>query len=526
VKSPADTIAEKELPCPSKTCGSSDAYFLYEDGHGHCFSCGYHYFPNKVFEDLTEEFTYEFMDYRGISHATFRKYGAKTKIDSEGRPLSIGYPHRENGTLKVRDLLEKKFYYVGDVKRGCFGVDKFVAGGHKYIVITEGYEDALSVHEVCRVPAVSVQSSGSAAADCAADRAYLNSYERIYLAFDADERGREASSAVAKLFDYSKVYELKFPGGKLKDANDFLQQGQRDDLLNLFHNAKKYLPDTIISSFVDFERIIREVPKVGIPYPFPTLTYMTYGIRTGETVLITAQEGIGKTEVMHAIEHQLLRETKDAIGAIFLEEPKRRHLQALAGIHLQRPVHLPDCGVPDDQVFSAVQKVVGDDDRLHIYSHFGSDDPEHILDTIRFLVSARGCRYILLDHITMVVSGLGGENERRALDYLSTRLEMMVKELDFALILVSHVNDDGLTRGSRNISKICDIRINLHRDVLNSDPIIRRTTNVVVGKNRFCGRTGPAGQLLFDPATYTLKEDTGYDITVANDNSRIEEMAS
>lgn len=507
-------------------CGSSDAYFLYGDGHGHCFSCGYHYFPNKGFIDLSDTFTYEYLDYRGISAATYRRYNAKTKVNAEGKPVSIGYPHREPEVFKVRSLEEKKFYYVGEVKRGCFGVDKFVAGSNQNLIITEGYEDALSCNEVCRCPAISVQSSGTAAADCAVDRAFINSFDRIYLAFDADERGREAAASVAKLFDYSKVYELKFPGGKLKDANDFLQQGQRDDLLNVFRNAKKYLPDSIISSFADFKKIIAEVPKVGIPYPFPTLTYMTYGIRTGETVLITAQEGIGKTEVMHAIEHQILRETKDAVGAIFLEEPKRRHLQALAGIHLQRPVHLPDCGVEDDTVFEAVQKVIGDDDRLHIYSHFGSDDPEHILDTIRFLVSARGCRYILLDHITMVVSGLGGENERRALDYLSTRLEMMVKELDFALILVSHVNDDGLTRGSRNISKICDIRINLHRDVLNNDPIIRRTTNVVVGKNRFCGRTGPAGQLLFDPATYSLKEDMGYDISTAQSDARIEDMAA
>jgi len=35
---------------------------------------------------------------------------------------------------------------------------------------------------------------------------------------------------------------------------------------------------------------------------------------------------------MHSIEHQLLTETDDAIGAIFLEEPKRRHLQAIAGL--------------------------------------------------------------------------------------------------------------------------------------------------------------------------------------------------
>ena len=64
----------------------------------------------------------------------------------------------------------------------------------------------------------------------------------------------------------------------------------------------------------------------------------------------------------------------------------------------------------------------------------------------------------------MAVSGLGDEDERKALDYISTRLAMMVKELDFALILVSHVNDEGKTRGSRNISKIADCWIHMDRD--------------------------------------------------------------
>lgn len=521
-------IKEQHIPCSD--CGSSDARCTYDDGHSYCFSCQT-YIPGNILEDT---FTYEYLPYRGINKSTFKKYGALTKVDGSGRPISIGYPHRD-GTAKVRTLEQKGFYVEKngkeEVKPGCFGVDKFTAGSHKYVIITEGYEDALSLHQVCHCPAVSVKSSSTALSDCSVDRAYLNSFERIYLAFDADQTGRDAARAVSKLFDYGKLYEVKFPGGTRKDANDYLRNGEADELRNIWGNAKKYLPETIISSFSDFEKIIQERPKEGVSYGISTLDYMTYGIRTGESILITAQEGVGKTEVMHKIEHSILKETDDAVGAIFLEEPKRRHLQALAGIYLQRPVHLPDCGVADADVFAAVQKVVGRDDRLHVYSHFGSDDPEVILDTIRFLVSARSCRYILLDHITMVVSGLGGDNERRALDYLSTRLEMMVKELDFALIVVSHVNDDGLTRGSRNISKIADIRIDLKRDVTNIDPIIRRTTNLMVSKNRFCGRTGPAGQLLFDPATYTLNEDTGYDITSKeakhdNDNSRLEEMAA
>lgn len=505
---------------------SSDNLVIYDDGHKYCFACST-YIPGDNSLNDTDVYTYEYLPYRGITADTFKKFGAKTKINSEGKPIEIGYPER-NGSFHIRRLEEKGFYHKGDYKPGCFGIDKFVPGAHRHVIITEGYEDALSLYQALRgVPVVSVHSSSSAVMDVGADRSALNAYDRIYLAFDGDEPGADAAAAVAKLFDYAKVYHIRFPGGNRKDANDFLRHGEGDALLNLYNNAKKFAPQHIESELRVFKNILFEAPKSGVSYGIPTLDYMTYGIRTGETVLLTAQEGVGKTEVMHKIEYTILKEHPDAaVAAIFLEEPKKRHLQALAGIHLQRPVHLPDCGIDDAAVYEAVQDLVRVDDRLHIYSHFGSDDPDHILDTIRFLVSGRGCWYVFLDHITMVVSGLGGDNERRALDYLSTRLEMLVKELDFALILVSHVNDDGLTRGSRNIAKVADIRIDLTRDVTAADPIVRRTTNVMVRKNRFCGRTGPAGQLLFDPATYTLNEDMGYDIKSANDNRRVEEMAA
>ena len=514
------TIIERHIPC--EVCGSSDAKCTYSDGHSYCFSC-LTYTPSA--DKQTEEFSYEYLPYRGITKETMSFFDTKTKIDKEGKPRSIWFPY-PNSSYKIRNFDIKGFYSEGDIsKAGLFGRNKFAAFSHKTVTITEGELDALSLYQTIRSPVVSIHGAATGQSDCSLDRPWLNSFEKIVLAFDGDEAGREATAKVAKLFDYNKVYVVSFPGGTRKDANDYLRNGERDELAALWHNAKKFLPETIVSSFHEFDKIIREQPKTGVPYPFPTLNYMTYGIRTGESVLITAQEGVGKTEVMHAIEHKLLTDTKDPIGVIYLEEPKRRHLQAIAGIHLQKPAHLPDSGVSDKEVFQAIQDVVGVDERLHIYSHFGSDDPEIILDTIRFLVSARGCRYILLDHITMVVSGLGGRDETVALDYLVTRLEMMVKELDFALILVSHVNDNGLTRGSRMISKIADIRLDLFRDITALDPIIRRILRMVISKNRFCGRTGPAGEILFDPATGTLTEEMGYGIP-ANDNSRIEQLAS
>jgi twinkle protein len=511
-------IEELHIPCPD--CGSSDALCKYKDGHSYCFSCLTWTGPEGGKEFHEDKFTYEYLPYRGISKDTYRFFNALTKIDGDGKPVSIGFKY-SNDSYKIRTLDKKGFFTKGEIgKASLYGRELWNGSPRKTITITEGELDALSFYEVLRSPVVSVKSAATAGSDAGMERSWLNEYERIYLAFDGDEAGRRAASAVARLFDPNKVYDIRFPGGSRKDANDYLRNGERDELAQLWGNARRYVPEQIISTFSEFEKVIHEQPKTGVSYPWPTLNYMTYGIRTGESVLITAQEGVGKTEVMHAILHNLLTETKDAVGSIFLEEPKKRLLQAMAGIHLQRPVHLPDSGVSDSETFAAVQKVVREDERLHVYSHFGSDDPEVILDTIRFLVTARLCRYILLDHITMVVSGLGGDNERRALDYLSTRLEMMVKELDFALIVVSHVNDDGLTRGSRNISKIADLRIDLTRDIKNADPTIRRTTHLMVSKNRFCGRTGPAGQLLFDPKTYTLTEDVSYGLLQepANDN--------
>lgn len=455
--------------------------------------------------DNNEASTYQFLPWRGVSDQTFRFYGASTKMDNTGKPISIGFRY-PNGDYKVRSLDKKDFFWIKSSQEptGLFGQDKFAAGSHKYVIITEGEIDACSLYQATKTPVVSVSSSTSAARDCAMARSYLASFERIYLAFDSDAAGRDATKAVARLFDYDRLWEVRF--SNRKDANEYTRHGEESELRNIFYNSKRYLPDTLISSREDFIRILSEEPQQGVPYPWKKLTEMTYGIRTGESVLITAQEGVGKTELMHAIEYGLLRNTSENIGAIFLEEPEKRHLEAITGIHLKRPIHLPDSGCTKAEKISALGEVVPEDDRLYIHTHFGSDDPESFLDTIRFLVSARNCRYILLDHITMAVSGLDEDNERRKLDYFSTKLQMMVKELDFAFIVVSHVNDFGQTRGSRYVSKVANIRIDAVRDVSAADPILRNTTFLTVSKNRWAGKTGPAGSLFFNHDTFCFEE--------------------
>lgn len=521
---PNKTIVKYRLQCPH--CPSSDAYHVYQDGHGYCFSCqGYDKrAADELLEELSEvvclpiidpmtspdtsSFSYQFVPTRGITEATLRYYNVQTKcVGDEGTPIEVAFPYGE-GALKIRGFDNKNFRSTGDMKNAAlFGKDKFSKGSAKAITITEGEYDALSVYQMLgsKYPVVSVRSATSAAADCSKERDYLNSFEKIYLCFDNDEAGKRAKAQVARLFDFNKVYDVELT--EHKDANEYLLANKTDTFSKIWWNARRFLPEGIISAFSEFDAIIdTEKKKDAVAYPFPTVQEMTYGIRTGEVVLVTAMEGIGKTEILRAIEYHLLKTTESNIGLIHLEEDKERLLKGLAGYELKQPAHLPDVPVTREEIKDALHKCIRIDNRLHIYNHFGSDDPDVILDIIRFLVASCGCKYVFFDHITMAVSGLGDEDERKALDYISTRLAMMVKELDFALILVSHVNDEGKTRGSRNISKIADCWIHMDRDQQAPSEEQRNTTYLTFKKNRFGARTGPGGKLYFDLSTFLINE--------------------
>jgi predicted ATP-dependent serine protease len=103
-------------------------------------------------------------------------------------------------------------------------------------------------------------------------------------------------------------------------------------------------------------------------------------------------------------------------------------------------------------------------------------------------------------------------DERRALDFISTKLAQLADELQFALVMITHVNDDGQTRGSRNISKEAASVVSLNRDILAIDPEQRNTTNLVVEKNRYGSTTGPAGSVYFDASTFTLSDTQNPDL--------------
>lgn len=500
-------VISYRLPCPR--CTSSDGFHLYSDSHGYCFSCSFYQPPNSYGDDLTDTYSIQYLPWRGITAESFAKYDVQTKVAHDGTPISIAFPYGRD-RAKVRLIASKSFQMVGDEHPDdppLFGQSVFNSGSYKHIIITEGELDAISVYQLLngRCAGVSVRSSSSAESDCKRARDYLNSFERIYLCFDNDEPGNNAKAKVARLFDYNKVYDLALT--KYKDANEYLsQESGEDEFRDIFKNARKFQPEGIVSTLSEIISILQRDRKASIAsYPFSELQRVTGGIRSGERVLLTALEGIGKTEYVRAIEHSILRNTDLNLGIIHLEEPQERSIRGLIGYELGAPTHLSDSVYSVDELTTKWQGLVRRDERVHFLKHHDTDDLDTIVDRIRFMVTTLGVHIVFLDHISWLVAD-AGDKATSQLQYLSQKLTKLVDSLGFTLFYISHINDDGKALYSRNVAKIADLRIDIHRNILAENELDRNTSYLTVTKNRHNGITGPAGKLYFNPKTFMLSE--------------------
>jgi hypothetical protein len=76
---------------------------------------------------------------------------------------------------------------------------------------------------------------------------------------------------------------------------------------------------------------------------------------------------------------------------------------------------------------------------------------------------ALGCKYIVLDHLSIVVSDQSGD-ERKQLDEISTKAKTLCMNLNIALICVIHQNRQGQIRGTAGVEQLANIVLKLYRD--------------------------------------------------------------
>ncbi len=525
-------------PCPE--CGSSDNLARYSDGHAWCFTPGCSYKekaegaegppvkasgkPKKTISYMGEV---KAVVSRGLTEETCQKWQYRVgKYDD--RPAHLAFylsDDRQPIAAKVR-FPDKSFTFIGDPKAvGLYGQWLWRDKG-KMLVITEGEIDALTVSQLQgnRWPVVSVPNGAQGAAKAIKKSLdWVEGFEKVVFMFDMDDVGQLAAKEAAKVLTPGKAYIASLP---LKDPNEMLQAGRGKEVVDAIWGAKAFRPDGIVyGSDISLDDLKAGASR-GYSIPYEELNTKLGGLRKQELTLLTAGSGIGKSTIAREIAYHLHQQHGLTIGNVYLEESLSKTAQGYVAIHNSIPLgslRADPSLLSDEQWKKSFDQVINQ--RMFFYDHFGSLESDNLISQLRYMAVALGVDFIVLDHISIVVSGQESstEGERKDIDRLMTRLRSLIEETGVGIIAIVHLkqpegkpHEEGgrvtlsQLRGSGSLKQLSDNVIALERNQQHSKMADVSTIRVL--KNREFGDVGVADVLKYHKDTGRLLTASDFDL--------------
>lgn len=533
------------------------------------------YTPRETVKDV-EAYPFKDVPHRGITQATCKKFGVRVAVsESDGQTIeAVYFPSiDQKGKItgyKKQDLTKdksEKFHWstVGSVNisNKLFGQDQAERVNRKRALLhaTEGEWDTLSCYQavvdsvrgskyegmepfVVSIP----MGTANAVESILKNEPFVQSFDGLNIFFDDDYctpaekaknimRGHEAREAVASALVGSKVtlFVTTTPDDH-KDASDMMQAGQSAELAKLVQFGKRaYSAEKITrASDISFEELIAARPEGLYTKCFPELDRKIHGFRKRELVLVTSPSGVGKSTVTSIFASAFI-EAEERVGMIYLEETNKETLQRMVAAKLKvnynKFKNNPLSCASREDIQAAYDSIV-DDDKLIMLGHFGSLPITELMSKIKHMHLVEKCGYIILDHLSVVISGSDIANERKELDMVMTELAAFCAANDVCIIAVSHINrtadykapkgaedepfwvtvNKEMMRGSAALEQLSFIILGLEPQILPDRS--RGNVRLTVLKNRPWSYLGVADEFKVDDDTWEVilaqQDTTGY----------------
>jgi twinkle protein len=465
------------------------------------------------------------MDDRGINQEITEYFGVRTSIsETNGEPDYRYFPYYKEGVLqgfKRKSLKDKRDQtFIGNGKDAeLFGQQ--LVKGTKFVIITEGEEDTMAAKQIMRETGKNYNvvslPNGANIKGLQKNYHFLYEFTQITVAFDNDEPGKKASSAAAKIFDPGQLKVAEFK--EFKDTNDYLRAGDSKSWWNCIYNATARKPDGIVTISDIWEEATRR-PEWGLPWPWPSLTQVTYGRRGGEIYGVGAGTGVGKSEFFKELVDQVIQRDGLPIGCAFLEEPAAQSAKRIAGKVANKKFFIPDADYSQDELETSLRSL---DNKLWLYDHNGYKDWDSIKSYFKYLARSVGVKDFILDNLTAVVAQ--EENEYSALNAIMEEMASLAIELDARIYYASHLrkaaqkpHEEGGRvqlmefKGSGAMGNWSNFIFGIERDTQNPVFSQRNTSVLRVLKDRYTGLSnGFTVELWYDHDTSVYREKTEED---------------
>ena len=530
-------MSYKQTACPK--CDSSDAFTIYEDG-AYCFSCQYSTKKVNNMNDLesvakpnsntTLDEIHELNSFaitsRGISKQVVDHFGIKMAVNPDGSGGSHFYPYTNKYDGKVIAFKERKLPKSFLAHGNFTNIELFgqaVSNGGKTLVITEGELDACAVAQ-CFLdkynkvfPVVSIPSA-SGCKVVLEQREWIRKFESVILFFDKDEAGQAAVQKVAKIIGAGKVKVAKLLE---KDPCDQLLKHGSKSLLQSYWDAETWSPAGLVMGESIWKQFQQRQRTKSRPYPkcLDGLNEKLKGIRQGEITLFTSGTGSGKSTIVKEIVLDLLKDKENKVGLISLEESVGDTAEKFIEMALQQRLDHSEGMMLSQAELRHGFDTVFKDERLVLLDHQGSVGDSTLTDKIEYMC-LMGCKYLILDHITIAVSeGAEGLSGNEAIDKVMSDLLKIVKKHNIWLCLISHLRkapgggasfEEGKLasiddiKGSGSIKQISFDIVAFARNLIADNETERNTIKFRVLKSRFTGLTGSAGSAIYSNKTGRL----------------------
>ena len=441
------------------------------------------YVARETMEDISQMSVVDIKE-RNVRKATLERFGVKVAVsEKDGKtPTAVYFPsHNQKGKVvgyTKQDLTKSKdekghWTAVGSVSIGnkMFGQELSENQSRKRtnLIVTEGQWDCISVWQSLTdnvqgtkyeglEPLVTSIPMGTANAveSILHNETYVSSHDSLTIYFDDDYctpaelqkkimKGHEAREAVANaLVGSGLLLYTVMPEDGMKDASDYLQAGRSDALAKLVQFGRRaYTSEKIVKAEdISLEELIAPRPEGIYVNSFPKLMDKIHGFRLSELVLLTSPSGVGKSTVCSIFASGFMEANKK-LGMIYLEETNKETMQRLIASKLKvnylefknNPLK-----VASEEAIAKARQDIVDNDQLIMLGHFGSLPISELMAKIKHMHLVEGCQYIILDHLSLVISGSAVKDERKELDMVMTELAAFCAANEVCIIAVSHIN--------------------------------------------------------------------------------------
>lgn len=506
---------------------------------------------------------------RGISKEAAEHFGIRTSVsETTGEHAAYYFPYTFEEKVvgyKKRDLTVPKiqanhFTVIGTQNPKCdlFGLTAGNKTGGKKVWITEGEFDCAALWTVLKErhrqgnPTVLSISSGTANAVAnigqKQNQQYLNKFPDVVLAFDNDRatkeerekhkimKGQDAVAQVYGLMPQILVADLP----ENYDPCQMIKEGMAEQLYWACMKPKNFTPDGFVK-YESFEKKAKELPQLGKPWPWPSMTKLSLGRRLGEGHYIGAGVKIGKSEFCNKLTEHVVTVEKKKIALFKFEEEPDITCKKVAGkmykkdfTNPEKVIFIGEDGKEYDVYGKAIfhkeygyftpqeleEAIDSVGDNIIYYNNYGSCSWDSVKGAIRHAVLVEGVEDIVLDPISRMVQGMSASDVNMSLEKFSDEISKLSKDLGFTYYCFCHLKapEHGAPHerggkvlshqftGSRAMMRSCYYMWGIER---NKDPDKpekeRNTSTIVLLEDRKYGRSGYF-KVYYDPNTGDYSE--------------------